>query len=41
MSNCRKELCGITAVEPHSTDSITKDGGAPQSPVRVIPQQSN
>ena len=40
MSNCRKELCGITTVEPHSTVLPTVDAGAPQSLVVRIPQQA-
>jgi len=40
MSKSYKKLCGITAVEPHSTDITTKDAGAPQSPIVRIPQQS-
>ena len=40
MSNSCKTLCGITAVEPHSTDLATVDAGAPQSPVVRIPQQA-
>ena len=40
MSNSCKKLCGITTVEPHSTDLTAKDTGAPQSVVRRIPQQA-
>ena len=40
MSNCRKDLRRITAVEPHSKNTTTKDTSAPQSLVVRIPQQA-
>ncbi len=40
MSNSCKNLCGITAVEPHSSNLSTADAGTPQSPVVRIPQQA-
>jgi integrase/recombinase XerD len=40
MSKCRKDLSGITAVEPHSVELTTVDAGTPQYPVAGIPQQA-
>ena len=40
MSKSCGKLRRITAVEPRSTDLTTKAAGAPQSPVRRIPQQA-
>ncbi len=41
MSKSCKKLCGITVVEPHSTNLTTQDSSAPQSQVVRIPQQAN
>ncbi len=41
MSKSCKKLCGITHVEPHSTELTTVDSSTPQSPIRRIPQQAN
>ena len=40
MSNCRKELCGITHVEPHSKNITTQDSCALISSLAKIPQQA-
>ena len=40
MSKSYQNLGRITAVEPHSTDLVTTDTGAPQLPARRIPQQA-
>ena len=41
MSKSCKELCGITHVEPHSTDIADKDAGHRELPVGRIPQQAD
>jgi len=40
MSNSNQNLCGITRVEPHSSNLPALDAGAPQFPVMRIPQQA-
>lgn len=40
MATFHQNLCGITAVEPHSNNLPALDAGTPQSPVVRIPQQA-
>lgn len=41
MSDSCQKLCGITPVEPHSTNLPALDAGTPQSPAVRIPQQAD